>query len=199
MASNETPSQTVGPYFAYGLTAEQYQYPFTQVATAQVAKEGTEGERIRIVGRVLDGEGNPVDDAMIEVWQANAHGRYNHPADDRKDNLLDPEFRGFGRVGTGTDPENRFIVDTVKPGAPGDGQAPHIDVIVFMRGLLTHAFTRIYFSDEAEANAADPVLAKVDEDRRDTLIARRDETLAGTVYRFDIHMQGDKETVFFDV
>ncbi len=199
MASNETPSQTVGPYFAYGLTAEQYNYPFDQVATAQVAKEGTEGERIRIVGRVLDGEGNAVDDAMIEVWQANAHGRYNHPADDRTDNLLDPEFKGFGRVGTGTDPENRFVIDTVKPGARGDGQAPHISVIVFMRGLLTHAFTRIYFSDEAEANAADPVLAKVDEARRDTLIARRDETLAGTVYRFDIHMQGDRETVFFDV
>lgn len=199
MASNETPSQTVGPYFAYGLTAEQYNYPFASIADHQVAQESTEGERVRVMGRVFDGEGQIVNDAMIEIWQANAHGRYNHPADERKDNLLDPDFRGFGRFGTGTDPDNRFIFDTVKPGPVGDGQAPHINVTVFMRGLLTHAFTRIYFDDEVEANASDPVLSSVDPKRRDTLIARRDETMAGTVYRFDIHMQGDKETVFFDV
>lgn len=199
MTSNETPSQTVGPYFAYGLTPEQYRYEYKSIEGGKVARDSTEGERIRIVGRVLDGQGEPVDDAMIEIWQANAHGRYNHPADDRKDNLLDPEFIGFGRCGTGTDPENRFLFETVKPGPVGDGQAPHVNIIVFMRGLLTHAFTRIYFSDEEEANKKDPVLQAVPEARRDTLIARRDETPAGTVYRFDIHMQGERETVFFDV
>src|SRR5690606_4491471 len=108
-------------------------------------------------------------------------------------------FTGFGRCGTGTDPENRFVFDTIKPGPPGDGQAPHINVIVFMRGLLSHVFTRIYFDDEAEANARDPVLASVDEARRPTLIAARQTTPAGTVYRFDLHMQGPDETVFFDV
>jgi protocatechuate 3,4-dioxygenase alpha subunit len=198
MSSNQTPSQTVGPYFAFGLTSKQYNYPLGSIAGGDVADETTEGERIRVVGRVLDGKGEPVDDAMIEIWQANTHGRYNHPADDRKDNLLDPDFKGFGRVGTGTDPQNRFIFDTVKPGAIGDGQAPHINVIVFMRGLLVHAYTRIYFSDEAEANAVDPVLSSVEAGRRETLIARRDDTSAGTVYRFDIHMQGERETVFFD-
>ena len=199
MAPKQTPSQTVGPYFAYGLTPQQYGYPLRSIAGAAVANETTEGERIRVVGRVLDGAGDPVDDAMLEIWQANAHGRYNHPADDRKDNLLDPDFKGFGRVGTGTDPSNRFIIDTVKPGPAGDGQAPHLNVTLFMRGLLTHVFTRIYFSDEEEANGADPVLAQVDAARRDTLIAKRDETQTGIVYRFDIHMQGERETVFFDV
>ena len=102
-------------------------------------------------------------DAMLEIWQADAAGRYAHPADPRGSNL---RFTGFGRCGTGTDPENRFVFDTIKPGPPGDGQAPHINVIVFMRGLLCHVFTRIYFDDEAEANARDPVLASVDEARR---------------------------------
>jgi protocatechuate 3,4-dioxygenase alpha subunit len=199
MSDGQTPSQTVGPYFAYGLTPEQYGYPHRSIEGASLAHSGTEGERIRIEGRVLDGKGEPVNDAMIEIWQANAHGRYNHPQDDRKDNLLDPDFKGFGRAGTGTDTENRFIFHTVKPGAVSPGEAPHISVIVFMRGLLTHAYTRLYFSDEAEANAADPVLSSVPEDRRDTLIAVRDETPGGIVYRFDIHMQGDRETVFFDV
>ena len=173
--------------------------PLRSVAGNELTHPGAEGERIRIEGRVLDGEGRPVDDAMIEIWQANAHGRYNHPADGRKDNVLDPAFKGFGRAGTGTDPENRFIFETVRPGAIGDGQAPHLNVIVFMRGILVHAYTRIYFSDEAEANASDPVMAQVECSRRGTLIALRDETPGGVVYRFDIHMQGDKETVFFDV
>jgi protocatechuate 3,4-dioxygenase, alpha subunit len=198
MAPKQTPSQTIGPYFAYGLTAPQYGYPFTAIAGAMIATEDTEGERIRIVGQVLDGEGTPVNDAMIEIWQANAYGRYNHPADPRTDNY-DPAFKGFGRVGTGTDPHNRFIFDTIRPGAIGDGQAPHLNVTVLMRGMLVHAFTRIYFADEEEANAADPVLRSVPEERRGTLIAKREDTPGGTVYRFDIHMQGDAETVFFDV
>lgn len=196
--AGQTPSQTVGPYFAYGLTPELYRFPYRSAVTDQPLQRDTEGLRIRIEGRVLDGGGTPIPDAMIEIWQANAHGRYNHPADQRQDNRLDPAFKGFARTGTGVDPEQRFVVDTVKPGAIGDGQAPHLNVILFMRGLLTHLYTRIYFSDEA-ANADDPVLALLPEDRRATLIAERDETPAGITYRIDIHMQGRNETVFFDV
>ena len=195
----QTPSQTLGPFFAYGLTPGQYGYGYRSLAAAEIARESTDGERIRIIGRVLDGEGQPLPDALIEIWQANAHGRYNHPADDRRDNLLDPDFKGFGRCGTGTRADACFVFDTVKPGPVGDGQAPHLNVIVMARGMLSHAFTRIYFSDEAEANAADPVLVQVGSERRGTLIAERDATAAGTVYRHDIRLQGDGETVFFDV
>ncbi len=195
MNLKQTPSQTVGPYFAYGLTPEQYGYPFKNTVKTALVEPDTEGERIRIRGQVFDGEGNLIPDAMIEIWQADAQGRYAHPADSRGS---DPNFMGFGRMGTGTDPENRFIFNTIKPGPVGDGQAPHINVILFMRGMLLHAFTRIYFPDEAEANGKDPVLQTVPEDRRGTLITEREETQDGVVYRFDIHMQGDEETVFFD-
>lgn len=193
----QTPSQTVGPYFAYGLTSDQYGYAALKAVAGPDLLEGdTPGERITIVGRVLDGAGAPVDDALIEIWQADAEGRYTHPADARGANA---PFRGFGRCGTGTDPERRFSFRTIRPGAPGDGQAPHISVIVFMRGLLTHTYTRLYFSDLEAENAADPVLQSVPGDRRDTLIAERMDGPDGTVYHFDIHMQGDRETVFFDV
>ena len=195
MNLRQTPSQTVGPYFAYALTAEQYGYPLTSIAGGTLARGDTEGERIRIEGRVFDGEGKAIDDAMIEIWQADARGRYAHPADPRGSNSA---FKGFGRMGTGTDPEYRFIFDTIKPGSVDGRQAPHIAVIVTMRGLLVHAFTRIYFSDETAANAKDPVLATVPAERRHTLIADRTATAAGVVYRFDIHMQGASETVFFD-
>lgn len=193
MSLKQTPSQTVGPYFAYGLTPEQYGYDFNELAGNRLTDDETEGERIHIVGRVLDGEGNAVDDAMIEIWQADAQGRYAHPADPRGSNLA---FKGFGRYGTGTDPELRFMFDTIKPGSV-EGQAPHITMCVMCRGMLSHAFTRIYFSDEA--NQGDAVLATVPEDRRATLIAKREETAAGIVYRFDVHLQGGKETVFFDL
>jgi len=196
MARGQTPSQTVGPFFAYCLTPQQYGYPLADIAGSNVAPENEEGEHIRIEGRVFDGNGEPVTDAMVEIWQADARGRYAHPADPRRSNSA---FRGFGRTGTGTDPQHRFWFDTVKPGAPGDGQAPHVNVIVFMRGMLTHAYSRIYFCDEAEANASDPVLAAVPQERRATLIAGREETPCGVVYRFDIRMQGAGETVFFDV
>jgi protocatechuate 3,4-dioxygenase, alpha subunit len=196
MRLKQTPSQTVGPFFAYGLTPEQYGYPFRSLAGPVLVDSDTPGERIRITGRVLDGEGNPVPDAMIEIWQADGEGRYAHPVDTRGSNV---RFKGFGRCGTGTEPENRFVFETIKPGRVGDGQAPHVNVIVFMRGMLCHVYTRIYFDDEAEANARDPVLASVDEPRRRTLIAVRNTTPAGTVYRFDLHMQGPDETVFFDV
>jgi protocatechuate 3,4-dioxygenase alpha subunit len=192
----QTPSQTVGPYFAYGLTPEQYGYPaLTSVAGSDLRSPEVEGEAIRIEGRVLDGQGAAVNDAMIEIWQADPQGRYAHPADPRG-NIA---FRGFGRCGTGTDPESRFVFETVKPGAEDETQAPHVNVIVFMRGLLTHLYTRIYFAEEEKANAADPVLAAVPAARRGTLIAPRSQEGGKTVYRFDIHMQGDKETVFFDV
>ena len=196
MARGQTPSQTVGPFFAYALTPQQYGYPLASIAGSVVAPEDEEGTHIRIEGRVLDGNGEPVTDAMIEIWQADARGRYAHPADPRRSNST---FRGFGRTGTGTDPQHRFWFDTVKPGAIDERQAPHVNVIVFMRGMLSHAYTRIYFSDETEVNASDPVLASVPEARRATLIARREETLRGVVYRFDIRMQGAEETVFFDV
>lgn len=192
MSSEQTPSQTIGPYFAYGLTPKQYGYNLASLAGPQMVDEKTEGERIRITGQILDGEGVPVSDAMLEVWQADAAG--NFPDASRPDG-----FTGFGRVGTGTDAHNRFWFDTVKPGATADGQAPHLNVMVFMRGLLSHLYTRIYFSDEDAANAEDPVLGSVDTARRQTLMAKREETPAGTVYRFDIHMQGAAETVFFDV
>ena len=195
MTLKQTPSQTVGPYFAYGLTPEQYGYPLTSIAGSALAQSDTEGTRIRIEGRVLDGAGKPINDAMIEIWQADGRGRYAHPADPRGSNS---GFKGFGRCGTGTDPENRFWFDTVKPASVDGRQAPHVNVTVFMRGMLLHAYTRIYFSDETAANAQDPVLAQVPADRRDTLIAKRAETPAGIVYRFDIHMQGTAETVFFD-
>ncbi len=191
----QTPSQTVGPFFAYGLTPEQYGYAFVSLAGPDLTVSDADGERIRIEGRVFDGEGKLVPDAMIEIWQADGQGRYAHPLDSRGSNA---GFKGFGRVGTGTDPEQRYFFNTVKPGSVDGQQAPHINVIVFMRGLLLHAYTRLYFSDEADANARDEVLASVPAERRDTLIAQRAEGPEGVVYRFDIHMQGDQETVFFD-
>lgn len=196
MTAKQTPSQTVGPFFAYGLTPGQYGYDFTDFVSNRLAAPETDGEHIRIEGRVLDGEGIPVPDAMIEIWQADAQGRYAHTTDPNGSNT---DFGGFGRVGTGTDPENRFIFETIKPGSADAGQAPHLNVIVFMRGLLTHAYTRIYFGDETEANAADSVLQSVEEGRRRTLIAERADGPDGPIYRLDIHMQGAKETVFFDV
>ena len=191
----QTPSQTVGPFFAYGLTPEQYGYPLKSLADGQLANDETDGTRIRIEGRCLDGEGNAIPDAMIEFWQADASGRYAHPADTRGSNL---GFKGFGRFGTGTDPKARFLFDTIKPGAVDGEQAPHINIIVFMRGLPSHLYTRLYFSDEQEANGADPVLLSLPEGRRNTLIAAREDRPDGIVYRFDIRMQGDNETVFFD-
>ena len=196
MRLKQTAAQTVGPFFAYGLTPAQYGYPFRALAGTVLVDDETPGERIRIVGRVLDGAGDPVPDAMIEIWQADAAGRYAHPADRRGSNL---PFKGFGRCGTGTDPEHRFAFETIKPGPIGDGQAPHVNVILFMRGMLCHVYTRIYFDDEAAANARDPVLSSVDEARRHTLIAVRATSPAGTIYRFDLRMQGPDETVFFDV
>jgi protocatechuate 3,4-dioxygenase, alpha subunit len=191
----QTPSQTVGPFFAFGLTPEQYGYEFASIAGGSLVEGETPGQRICIEGRVFDGQGEAIPDAMIEIWQADEQGRYAHPADPRGSNV---GFKGFGRTGTGTDAEARFIFDTIKPGSVDGEQAPHINVVVFMRGLPLHAFTRLYFSDEDAANARDPVLATVPAERRRTLIATRDNSADGAVYRFAIRMQGPDETVFFD-
>jgi protocatechuate 3,4-dioxygenase, alpha subunit len=191
----QTPSQTVGPYFAYGLCPEQYNFDLKSLFTPAVADHEAAGEHITVVGQVFDGDGNVIGDAMIEVSQLDSEGRY--PAS--RAEVEASGFRGFARVGTGTDAQKRFIVETVKPGRASAGEAPHLDVIVTMRGMLLHTFTRIYFDDEAAANESDPVLALVPAARRGTLVARREPGTSKTVYRFDIHMQGDKETVFFDL
>ena len=190
-ASRLTSSQTVGPFFGPALLRKD--------AVRNVLRQAeTAGEAVRIEGRVVDGDGLPVPDAMIEIWQANAHGRYNHPADTGA-GALDPEFLGFGR--SGTDEDGRYWFETVKPGAvPFDSkqlQAPHICVTIFARGLLNHLVTRLYFADEA-ANAVDPVLAAVPRDRQATLVATR-ESGEAAVYRFDIVLQGANETAFFNV
>jgi protocatechuate 3,4-dioxygenase alpha subunit len=172
-----TPSQTVGPFFAIGLP-----WPDGPFVVSE-----TEPGAFLIAGVVLDGAGAPIPDAVVETWQADEHGAFGER----------PGFRGFARVPTGDD--GAFAIRTVKPApVPGPGgspQAPHIDVSLFCRGLLHRVVTRIYFADEAAANAADPVLASVPPDRRETLLARKTDD----GYRFDIHLQGDGETVFFDV
>lgn len=187
-----TASQTVGPFFAPALLrADARRNVLTLPETA--------GERIRIEGRVLDGDGVPVPDAMVEIWQANTHGRYNHPAD-AGPAPLDPSFLGFGRSGTAED--GSYWFETVKPGpVPFSGermQAPHICVTVFSRGLLNHLVTRLYFEDEP-ANAGDPVLQCVPADRRATLLARCEPGAEIVVYHFDIILQGRGETAFFNV
>ena len=177
-----TPSQTVGPYLHIGLSWEDGPY---------AVAEGTPGA-VWLRGRVTDGAGEPVVDGLIETWQADADGRFDHADDPRGAVPAPAGFRGFGRAAT--DANGEYAILTVKPGAV-DEQAPHIDVSVFARGLLHRVVTRVYFADEADANAADPVLAAVPEDRRDTLVAER--TADG--YRLDIRLQGGNETVFFAV
>jgi protocatechuate 3,4-dioxygenase, alpha subunit len=181
-----TASQTVGPYFAIGLDP---------LLRADLAPTGVPGRRVTIAGRVLDGDGAPVTDALLELWQANADGRYAHP-DDLQDRAVDPRFHGFGRVATNAAGDFRFA--TLVPGrVPGPGgmlQAPHIVVGVFMRGLLKQLVTRIYFPDDT-ANAGDPILALVPAARRGTLIARP-EPAGG--FTWNVILQGDGETVFFD-
>jgi len=191
MMRKQTPSQTVGPFYAIGLTRRPLNV---------VTNESTDGERIRIEGQVLDGDGLPIPDVMVEIWQANAYGRYNHP-DDKQEKPLDATFTGWGR--SGTDEKCFYRFDTIKPGpVPGANetvQAPHINVVVFARGMLVHAFTRLYFADEP-ANASDPVLNSIkNKKRRQTLIALPGMENGKTIYRFDIRLQGENETVFFDM
>ena len=184
MTDGLTPSQTVGPYFAYCLTPDDYDFP--AVFSADLTGPSVGGQRIVVEGRVTDGDGLPVNDAMLEIWQADPEGRYAHPADTRARG--NTGFAGFGRVATNGDGVFRFT--TVKPGAaPGRGgalQAPHIAVNLFARGMLRHVVTRIYFPDEP-ATETDAVLALVPQ-----------EGAGGVVYRFDIRLQGERETVFFE-
>lgn len=191
-----TPSQTVGPYFAYGLTPGS-KYEWNDAFSNDLVTPDATGDRIRIAGQVFDGDGAVIPDAMLEIWQADAQGRYANPRDTRA--LPNATFKGFGRCGAGA--KGEFSFDTIKPGTvpdpDGKPQAPHILLAVFARGMLLHLYTRIYFDDEAEKNAGDPILALVPAERRATLIARREAS--GATYRFDIHLQGDDETVFFDV
>jgi protocatechuate 3,4-dioxygenase alpha subunit len=193
--SQITPSQTVGPYFAYGLTPNG-KYAWNDAFSSNLVTPETSGDRIRVEGFVYDGDGVFVPDCMLEIWQADAQGRFADPQDKRA--LPNATFKGFGRCGTGA--KGEFAFDTIKPGsvpdADGKPQAPHILMAIFARGMLLQNYTRIYFDDEP-ANSADPVMALVSADRRGTLIAKRQA--GGATYRFDIHLQGNFETVFFDV
>ena len=187
-----TPSQTVGPFFHLALDRPEW---------ADLTRGNPAGERIVVIGRVTDGDGVPVADSCLELWQASAAGRYAHPADTRTDQPLDPNFRGFGRVSTGADGGFRFA--TIRPGpVPGRGnalQAPHIAVAIFARGLLKQLHTRIYFAGEP-ANDSDPVLSSIDDPAiRQTLIAARQPGSGPPTYRFDIVLQGARETAFFDI
>lgn len=184
----QTASQTVGPYFRIGMI---------RGGENILVQTETVGRRIYVEGQVLDGDGQPVGDAAVEIWQADAQGRFNHPADPQHEQA-DKHFRGFGRSETR---DKGFWFKTIKPGpVPGPGgqlQAPHINIRLFSRGMLIHAVTRLYFSDES-ANQNDPVLNTIPRERRPTLIAQRQDFGDVPTYHFDIHLQGEQETVFFD-
>ena len=183
-----TASQTLGPFGAI---------IFDPTEVRDIAPAGVAGERITVRGRIVDGDGLPVRDATIEIWQANSHGKYAHP-EDMQEKPLDDNFKGFGRVSTNKD--GGFQFTTIKPGCvpglSGTTQAPHLTLVIFMRGLLKHLVTRIYFEGEV-ANADDPVLKLVPAERRATLVAAK-HTNAQGVYDRAVHLQGPHETVFFD-
>jgi protocatechuate 3,4-dioxygenase alpha subunit len=187
----QTPSQTVGPFFHYGL--------MTQDDFNILVNDDTQGQRIRIMGRVIDGSGDSLLDALVEIWQADMNGYFNHPADSNH-KRADRNFRGFGRMDTLNN--GIYTFKTIKPGAvlfdETRMQAPHINVRVFARGMLIHAYTRLYFSDEAAANQNDPILNLVPAERRHTLIAMLENRGDLPTYCFNIVLQGENETVFFD-
>jgi protocatechuate 3,4-dioxygenase, alpha subunit len=186
MSLHTTASQTVGPYLHIGLT---------WLVTDNLVGPGVTGVPVTIEGRITDVDGRPVDDALVEIWQANAHGRYDHP-DDTRNLPLEPGFNGFGRAATTA--SGGFHFTTIKPGpvpaADGTMQAPHINVTIFMRGMLKQLTTRIYFPDET-ANETDPALARVPADRRGTLIAK---PVGERALQWDVVLQGEGETVFFE-
>ena len=200
---HETPSQTGGPYVHIGLLPQQANIEvFENNFNNQLVQDNTLGERIRLEGQVFDGLGLPLRDVLIEIWQADANGVYPSAAD-IQGKAVDPNFLGWGR--TGADFETGFwSFNTIKPGAvpgrKGTTQAPHIALIIFARGINIGLNTRVYFEDEAEANAQDPVLKGIEwAPRRQTLIAKREERDGEVVYRFDIRVQGEDETVFLDI
>jgi protocatechuate 3,4-dioxygenase alpha subunit len=184
-------SQTVGPFFHFSLTTEGH-------SVKCIAGPGTPGERVWLKCRVTDGEGMPINDAMIEIWQADAEGRYNHP-DDPQASAVDPAFKGFGRQASDDDGCCEF--ETIRPGhvagSGGAWQAPHLNMAVFARGLVRQLQTRVYFAGDP-ANEKDPALALVPPERRETLLAQPEAGQAGH-WRFDIRLQGAHETVFFDL
>jgi protocatechuate 3,4-dioxygenase, alpha subunit len=199
----ESASQTAGPYVHIGLAPKAAGFDiFENNFGAVLAGPKTRGEHIRIEGRVIDGSGTPVRDVLLEIWQANAAGKYNHPAD-RQSKAIDKTFRGWGR-GCSDFATGLYTFDTVKPGVVVGRNtrpmAPHVNFWIVARGINIGLATRMYFSDEAAANAKDPVLNLIEwEVRRKTLIAEREVRKGKVVYRFDIHLQGPDETVFFDI
>jgi protocatechuate 3,4-dioxygenase alpha subunit len=200
----ETASQTAGPYVHIGLAPQAAGFDiFENNFGSVLTNERTKGQRIRIEGRVYDGIGTVLKDVLIEIWQANADGRYAHPADRQPGKPLDENFRGWGRSCTDFD-TGVYTFDTIKPGVVagrnGRFMAPHINVWIVARGINLGLNTRLYFSDEPDANAKDAVLNIIEwEARRATLIAQRADTGGQIVYRFDIRLQGEGETVFFDI
>jgi protocatechuate 3,4-dioxygenase alpha subunit len=200
----ETASQTAGPYVHIGLAPKAAGFDIFENNFGSVLTNAqTKGERIRIEGRVFDGIGTVIKDALIEIWQANAEGKYAHPADHQPGKSVDANFRGWGRSCTDFD-TGVFTFDTIKPGVVvgrnGRFMAPHINVWIVARGINLGLNTRMYFSDEADANSKDAVLNIIEwEARRKTLIAQRETKGGQTTYRFDIRLQGEGETVFFDV
>ncbi len=180
----QTPTQTVGPYFAIGLAPHRISLPFTSLATEEIATDEAEGERLILTGQVFDGDGVPVSDALIEVRQRNAQGGWESGQG----------FRGYGRAAT--DASGTFSFRTVKPAPTGDHEAPHLWLIIQARGLLGPLVTRIHFADEAERNECDPVFLAAPPARRATLLAH---SIGPGRYRFDIRLQGEGETVFFDL
>ena len=197
----ETPSQTAGPYVHIGLAPGVAGFDiYREELGWDIAGPNAKGERIRVEGVVIDGMGSPIKDVLLEAWQANADGNYAHP---EGGGPVEDGFRGWGRVITDFD-TGEWGFDTIKPGATpgrnGSSQAPHINLWIVARGINVGLNTRLYFDDEAEANANDPVINLIEwEHRRATLLAKRGTRDGQTVYRFDIHLQGEDETVFFDV
>ena len=197
----ESASQTAGPYVHIGLAPGAAGFSiYTQELGQDIAGPNARGERIRVEGRVIDGMGAPIKDVLIEVWQANADGRHAHP---EGGGPVEDGFRGWGRVISDFD-TGEWGFDTVKPGKTRGRnigtQAPHLNLWIVARGINIGLNTRMYFADEAEANARDPVLNLIEwEHRRATLLASRAETDGPAVYRFDIRLQGEDETVFFDL
>jgi protocatechuate 3,4-dioxygenase alpha subunit len=197
----ETPSQTAGPYVHIGLApgAAGFQI-YDQELGRDIAGPNAAGERIRVEGIVIDGIGSPVKDVLLEAWQANAAGVYAHPEHAGE---VEEGFRGWGRVITDFE-TGEWAFETVKPGPVmgrnGQMMAPHINLWIVARGINVGLNTRLYFEDEVEANSTDPIINLIEwEKRRKTLIAKRSERDGQTVYRFDICLQGEDETVFFDI
>ena len=199
----ETASQTAGPYVHIGLIPAMAGFDIFEKNFSNVlVTPETKGERITLEGRVLDGSGTPLRDVLLEIWQANSAGRYNHPAD-RSDAAKEESFRGWGRAGSDFD-TGLVTFETIKPGATSDRAgrlcAPHVNVWIVARGINIGLNTRLYFSDEEAANANDPVLNLIEQPvRRSTLIARQSERAGKVVYTFTINLQGPDETVFFDI